>query len=95
MPGGRALLGMTEQAIEDTVRAYPCPPPTTEGTPECGAGVGRPCRANGIAQHMSHTRRYNVAADAGLVPPLLAAPEGVYLTVSQWIELFRGRRDGG
>jgi hypothetical protein len=98
MPGGKALLGWSEQAVEDTVRAYACPAPP-EGTPPCGAGVGAPCRNDeGRVQFMSHTRRYDVAAGAGLVPPLLAAraewvvPASFAAWVEAWVEEFKARR---
>lgn len=55
---------MTERDIERACRQFACP--------NCHAGRGRPCLHKKHAwDGFSHTGRYNLAAEAGLVRPLV------------------------
>lgn len=56
-------LSLAERDIEDLVRTVDCP--------VCGQPSGRRCYYNGAAVLAAHTGRYNVAAEAGLVPRMV------------------------
>jgi hypothetical protein len=58
---GQAGVLVEEQRREDLVRTLPCP--------TCGAKAGATCRDNGGKKmFMAHFKRYDLAADAGVVP---------------------------
>ena len=71
-----AALLSAERERDDIARTYACP------LPHCGAKPLKPCQfglsATGHRRwsHTSHEARYNLAAEAGLVPRLPGQRDG-------------------
>lgn len=63
-PGSRNPIGAADRERDNVVRTVPCP--------VCGVSQGG-CQTPGQGQglQMSHTGRYDTAAQLGLVPPIV------------------------